>query len=24
MKYVESDAGQDIVRKVGFIPAKDL
>ena len=24
MKYVESDAGQDIVRKVGFIPTKDL
>jgi phosphate transport system substrate-binding protein len=24
MKYVESDAGQDIVRKVGFIPVKDL
>jgi phosphate transport system substrate-binding protein len=24
MSYVESDAGQDIVRKVGFIPTKDL
>jgi phosphate transport system substrate-binding protein len=24
MKYVESGAGQDIVRKAGFIPAKDL
>ena len=24
MKFVESPAGQDIVRKVGFIPAKDL
>ena len=24
MKFVESSAGQDIVRKVGFIPAKDL
>jgi len=24
MKYVECDAGQDIVRKVGFIPVKDL
>ena len=24
MKYVESSAGQDIVRKVGFIPAGDL
>lgn len=24
MKYVESDPGQEIVRKVGFIPAKDL
>ncbi len=24
MKYVESDEGQDIVRKVGFIPAKDV
>ena len=24
MKYVESPAGQDIVRKVGFIPTKDL
>jgi phosphate transport system substrate-binding protein len=24
MKYVESPAGQDIVRKVGFIPAGDL
>ncbi len=24
MKYVESAAGQDIVRKVGFIPVKDL
>ncbi len=24
MKFVESDAGQDIVRKVGFIPTKDL
>lgn len=24
MSYVESDAGQDIVRKVGFIPSKDL
>lgn len=24
LKYVETPAGQDIVRKVGFIPAKDL
>jgi phosphate transport system substrate-binding protein len=24
MKYIESDAGQNIVRKVGFIPVKDL
>ena len=24
MKFVESDAGQDIARKVGFIPVKDL
>jgi phosphate transport system substrate-binding protein len=24
MKYVESNPGQDIVRKVGFIPVKDL
>jgi phosphate transport system substrate-binding protein len=24
MKYVESSAGQDIVRKVGFIPVADL
>ena len=24
MKYVESDAGQNIARKVGFIPTKDL
>ena len=24
MKFVESDAGQDIIRKVGFVPAKDL